>query len=68
MSRLARVLGCLVLAGLMMVGPIGAQETMNQLQMESYVIDHDEVDVEQHEQGYVLSVTGFSAKGIKYGY
>jgi hypothetical protein len=46
----------LLLAGLMMVGPIGAQETMNQLEMESYVIDHDGVDVEQHEPGYVLFI------------
>jgi len=55
-NRLMTGVWVLLLAGLMMVGPIGAQETMNQLEMESYVIDHDGVDVEQHEPGYVLFI------------
>jgi len=54
---IGRVIGLVVLlAGLIVMGSSGAQETMNQLEMESFVIDHDGVDVEQHEQGYVLFV------------
>ena len=54
---IGRVVGLAVLlAGLIVMGPSGAQETMNQLEMESFVIDHDGVDVEQHEQGYVLFI------------
>jgi hypothetical protein len=54
---IGRVIGLAVLlAGLIVMGPSGAQETMNQLEMESFVIDHDGADVEQHEQGYVLFI------------